>query len=260
MQDSTLSRTLRTSIGPVRHGVLALIVVALTLALSPTRAFADGDPASDVLAQQSLFLPQDAGLTSTQQAQLDALLASASRNGFPIRVALIASPSDLGSITELWKQPQSYARFLGLELALVYHGPLLVLMPDGLGIVGVKPQDAVHRAIAADTRSTTLGSRALTAIQQLATAAGHRLSIPVIKPSIRHGSTDVIAWLVFAVGAIMIAAAWTASFRQRPFGARHGHQTSRPDVYVQLGSENPRTPLTSCRSLGTPERHQAASR
>lgn len=206
--------------------MLALVVVALTLALSPTSACADGDPASDVLSQQSLFLPQDAGLTSTQQAQLDALLASASRNGFPIRVALIASASDLGSITALWKQPQSYARFLGLELGLVYHGPLLVLMPAGVGIVGVKPQDAVHRAIAADTRSTTLGSRALAAVQQLARAAGHALSIPRIKPSIRHGSTDVIAWLVFAVGAIMIAAAWTASFRVRPPRLRYLHRTS----------------------------------
>ena len=226
VQDSTLSHTLRTSIIRVRHGVLALIVVALSLGPGAGHASADGDPASDVLAQQSLFLPQDAGLSGTQQAQLNALLARASHDGYPIRVALIASPSDLGSITELWKQPQSYARFLGLELGLVYHGPLLALMPDGLGIVGVKSLDAVHRAIGADTRSTTLGPRALTAVQQLATAAGHALSIPIIKPSIRHASTDVIAWLVFAAGAIMIAAAWTASLRQRPPRRRHAHQTS----------------------------------
>ncbi|MGB9186183.1 MAG: hypothetical protein WCB67_19200 [Solirubrobacteraceae bacterium] len=216
MQDSTLSRTPRTSLLPVKHGLLAAIVVVLAMALNPTSAFADGDPASDVLAQQSLFLPQDAGLSNTQQGQLEALLASASRSGFPIRVALIASPNDLGSITELWKQPQSYARFLGLELGLVYHGPLLIVMPDGLGIVGVNRSDAVKRAVAADVRAAKLGSRALTAIQQLTTAAGHPLSIPSVKPSLRSPPTDTTAWLVFAVGAILIALAWATSFRQRP--------------------------------------------
>ena len=105
MQDSTPRRTLRTSLGPAAHGLLAVVAVVLAVALNPTSAAADGDPASDVLAQQSLFLPQDAGLSSTQQSQLGALLSSASRHGFPIRVALIASPSDLGSISELWKQP-----------------------------------------------------------------------------------------------------------------------------------------------------------
>jgi hypothetical protein len=46
-----------------------------------------------------------------------------------------ASRSDLGSVTELWRQPQSYARFLDqeLSLSLVYHGPLLVAMPGGFG-------------------------------------------------------------------------------------------------------------------------------
>ena len=188
----------------------------LAVALNPTSAAADGDPASDVLAQQSLFLPQDAGLSSTQQSQLGALLSSASRHGFPIRVALIASPSDLGSISELWKRPESYARFLGLELGLVYHGPLLVVMPDGLGLFGVSRPDLATRALAAGARLTTLGPRALEAIHQLAAAAGHPLPIPSIKPRLRRGSTDFIAYLVFALGALLIALAWNASLRERP--------------------------------------------
>ena len=217
VQDSTLSRTLRMFVRPATHGVLVtIVVVVLAVALSPASAIADGDPASDVLAQQSLFLPPDAGLSSAQQAQLGALIASASRSGFSIRVALIASPADLGSITELWKRPQSYARFLGLELGLVYHGPLLVVMPNGLGIVGISRGDAVARAVAADVRSAKLGPRALTATQQLAAAAGHPLSIPSIKPVIGRRSADVTAWLVFAIGAILIALTWTASLRERP--------------------------------------------
>ena len=60
-----------------------------------------------------------------QQAQLVALLAAARRSGYQLRVALIASSTDLGSVTELWRQPQSYAQFLGQELSLVYRGPVL---------------------------------------------------------------------------------------------------------------------------------------
>ena len=37
------------------------------------------------------------------------------------RVAIIASPPDLGSVTELWHQPQNYARFLAQELTLIYR-------------------------------------------------------------------------------------------------------------------------------------------
>jgi hypothetical protein len=51
-------------------------------------------------------------------------------------VALIASPSDLGSVTALWRRPQSYADCLGQELSLVYGGPVLVVMPDGYGLYG----------------------------------------------------------------------------------------------------------------------------
>ena len=46
---------------------------------------------------------------------------------------MIASPTDLGSVTELWRQPQNYARFLAQELSLLYRGPLLVVMPNGYG-------------------------------------------------------------------------------------------------------------------------------
>ena len=89
-----------------------------------------------VLAGQSLFFyPQDAASWLRQDAQLNALLTAAHRDGYLVRVAVIGSRSDLGSVTALWRQPQSYARFLGQELALVFHGPLLVVMPNGYGFV-----------------------------------------------------------------------------------------------------------------------------
>ena len=101
-------------------------------ALAPI-ARGDGDPGSDVLVYQDLFVGPDAGLSIPQQARFGGLLKAAARSGFPIRVAIIAKPSDLGAVTGLWRKPRAYARFLGLELSLAYKQRLLVVMPNGFG-------------------------------------------------------------------------------------------------------------------------------
>ena len=49
-------------------------------------------------------------------------------------MALIAHRSDLGSIGALWNKPNVYSGFLGTELSLVFHGTLLVVMPNGYGV------------------------------------------------------------------------------------------------------------------------------
>ena len=53
----------------------------LAAAWHPHLARADGDPASDVLASQTLFLPQDAGIPHGDQERLASLLNSAQRSG-----------------------------------------------------------------------------------------------------------------------------------------------------------------------------------
>jgi len=75
-------------------------MLALACGSFATAARADGDPASDVLATQSVFLPQDAGIPIAQQGQLTSLLWASSSSGYPIRVAIIATKSDLGSVTD----------------------------------------------------------------------------------------------------------------------------------------------------------------
>ncbi|MCL2770594.1 MAG: hypothetical protein FWD42_10900, partial [Solirubrobacterales bacterium] len=77
---------------PARALVCAA-VLALAWGWSAASARADGDPASDVLATQPLFLAQDAGVPPRRAAQLASLLDEAQRSGAPIRVALIASPA-----------------------------------------------------------------------------------------------------------------------------------------------------------------------
>ncbi len=96
-------------------------------------ARADGDPGSDVLVYQNLFVAADANISIPQQVELGNLLTSADKAGFPIRVAVISQPADLGAITALWRKPAAYASFLGTELSLAYAQRLLIVMPNGFG-------------------------------------------------------------------------------------------------------------------------------
>jgi hypothetical protein len=201
-------------------------MLALAGAWAPTSAKADGDPASDVLATQSLFLPQDATVPPAQQAQLAELLREAARSGYPIRVALIASATDLGSVTALWNQPQNYAQFLGQELGLIYHGPLLVVMPSGFGLYHVHPISTAEHALATGPNPRSgIGAAAITGIRNIAAAAGHPLAPPAATSNPSAASGSPFPWIVFAIGAILIALAWIASLRSRPL-SRPGKKPS----------------------------------
>ena len=202
------------------RSVPALAAVAMLMLVAAPPASADGDPASDVLAQQSLFLPQDAGLSPRRQAELAGLVQEASRSGYPIKVAVVASVTDLGSVTALWNQPQLYARFLGQELSLVYRGPLVVVMPTGIGlsVLDTKRATTGNRALAGLRRSaqTDLGPAAAAAIRRLAATAGINLATPVASGRGHPAATDGAGWLAFAIGAVLIVVTWTLSLRARP--------------------------------------------
>ena len=112
------------------------LVVALLLgacALAGT-ARADGDPASDYLYTLKVFLPFDVKVPKARQRELVSLVEATNRSGYAIRVAVIGSSYDLGSVTSLWRQPRTYARFLGAELQFLYAKRLLIVMPNGFGI------------------------------------------------------------------------------------------------------------------------------
>jgi cytochrome oxidase Cu insertion factor (SCO1/SenC/PrrC family)/thiol-disulfide isomerase/thioredoxin len=111
--------------------LVVLVVVAMGSLASVARA--DGDPGSDVLVSQNLFIGADANASVKQQLEVGDLLQAAARAGFPIRVAVVSAPDDLGAVTALWAKPRAYARFLGIELSLAYKQRLLVVMPAGLG-------------------------------------------------------------------------------------------------------------------------------
>ncbi len=218
--DGDCTRTL-SYFSPVRQCAVLILTGAMiaSAAAWPTSAAADGDPASDVLVSQPIFLPQDSGATADQQAQLGAIESAAQKSGYPIRVALIATPSDLGSIGALWRQPQNYAQFLGQELSLVYKGTLLVVMPNGFGVYHVGQQPGAGRSALAGTQppgSRQLVGATLTAIERLAAASGHTLPAAGSAAVPGSASDDTSSWLALAIGAAVIVAAWTASLRASP--------------------------------------------
>lgn len=160
--------------------VAALLLTAALLAGFAAQARADGDPASDFLLSQQVFvLLQQSGMPPAQKA-LTEVVASANKAGFPIRVAVISSEYDLGSVSVLWKKPQTYARFLGIELSLAYKGPLLVAMPNGFGFNWPGHSTAAaYRSLAkvkAPPGEVGTLTAAQAAVRRLAAAAGVHLS------------------------------------------------------------------------------------
>ena len=74
-------------------------------------------------------------------------------------------------------------------------------------------------------RRERLASGALAAVRTLAAAAGHPLPGEIVVrnvPSGASGSASVLPWIVFVLGLVMIAIAWTLSLRARPLGSRRG--------------------------------------
>jgi len=161
--------------------VVAVLAVCAAGVLAPA-ARADGDPGSDVLVYQNLFVAADANISIPQQVELGDLLTSADQAGFPIRVAVISQAADLGAITALWRKPAAYADFLGTELSLAYAQRLLIVMPSGFGFnwqghsasAAYQVLDRLHIG----PGGTGLATAAQTAVRALAQASGIRLAAP----------------------------------------------------------------------------------
>ncbi len=187
---------------------LALVLALALLAVPAARG--DGDPASDYLITQPMFLPFDAHIDESSASELAALLAASKKAGFEIRVAVISSRIDLGAVPVLFRKPQVYAHFLGQELFYWYKHELLVVMPNGYGVYrhGPAPADqaAVDALPAAGSSSgpalVTAATRAVRAI-----AKRHSLSLPAV--SVRRGSSassDRIVIAGAAAGAALLTA------------------------------------------------------
>ena len=68
----------------------------------PGSAQANGDPASDVLLTDKVFLPFEAPISASAKSDLQKTVDEATAKGYPIRVAVIAFTGDLGTAVSLW--------------------------------------------------------------------------------------------------------------------------------------------------------------
>ena len=153
---------------PVRLAVITAILASVALIAAPG-GIADGDPASDVLVESRLFNPIDSASRWRRRRGSRRCLNASARAGFPIRVALIAARTDLGTVTPLWRDPGNYAALSRHRaLAQLYGGQVLVVMPSGFGLHGpahgphaVTPAEAAVRATAPGAGPAAGDGRAL---------------------------------------------------------------------------------------------------
>lgn len=159
----------------------AALLAALLLLCTPAVARANGDPASDYLLVQSVFLPFSAKVDPGATADLSDTIREADKVGFRIKVAVIGTRYDLGTAFSLYNKAQKYSEFLGLELSFQYRDHLLVVMPEGFGSsIDGKPDPrgikVVRRLPAPGTDTTKQVEAATEAVRRLAAASGHVLA------------------------------------------------------------------------------------
>jgi hypothetical protein len=197
---------------------LALVLAAAVLA--PSGAFGDADPASDVLLDASVFYPYTPTVQAPIQNALNAETAAAARADFPVKVAIIASPVDLGGIPDLYAKPQQYAEFLDEELSFQSSPPLLVVMANGYGAQRLGP-GATRRlsTLAKPTsgQSDALARAALAAVPEIAAAAGHPIAALRVQARSSSAGLGTGAWLaVVAVAVLLVVAGIGLRRRARP--------------------------------------------
>jgi len=202
--------------------VISALAGALTL-LAPAAARANGDPASDVLLTDQVFLPFEAPISNSAQNDLRKTVGEANKKHFKIRVAVIAFTSDLGTAVSLWKHPQSYSEFLGKEIAFVYTGPLLISMPSGFGFYDEGRPVANEKQVLAKMKPgstpTPLADSTTAAVRALAAAKG--ITLP--KPSSGSSATRDRLVLGAAVLAFLLILVFPARLIRRR--ARGGEQS-----------------------------------
>jgi hypothetical protein len=215
------------------RAVICLLLCALVAGTAASVARADGDPASDYLVSQPVFLSYDAKIPPPQQRKLVAAVASANKQGFPIKVALIWSSYDLGSLAGLFGQPRGYAKFLDIEDSKCWWGGscsggrfktttrLLVVMPKGLGFAQWKHNPAAgYRALAGIKVVPTpagLADAATTGVIKLAAASGVKVSTtggPGLTDQ-SSGGTSRVEIIAAVVVAILLGAAALLLVRRR---------------------------------------------
>lgn len=186
-------------------------LAALVAMLLPATAWANGDPASDVLLTDNLFLPAQPPSGDTVR-RVREVIDRAREAGQPVRVAIIHTPRDLGSAANLFGHPREYAHLLGGELRdPAAHGgegtqdALIVVMPAGYGTSNVPPGvDRELRSVElpAEAGPDELGAAAGYGVQELARGAGHPIEATFERPEAGGGGALTVVLVVVGLAAL----------------------------------------------------------
>lgn len=192
---------------------LALALAVLLIAM-PATAHADGDPASDILLGQDVFYPYAPNVVSKPlQAALNGMVKASKQKGFPVKVALIASVGDLGSVPQLFDDPQKYADLLTQEIAFNSKPRVLVVLPAGIGgnNLGDRAGPALKDVtVPSDGGADRLAQTALVALGKLTVAAGKPVPVPHVASSSGgsgKGGSKTSPLIVFGVPVALVALA-----------------------------------------------------
>jgi hypothetical protein len=206
--------------GLLLAGLAAGAILAQTVGI----ALGNGDPASDVLLQQDIFLPYQPQVCKQVKMALDTATRRSSAAGYPVKVAVIGSISDLGSVPQFFGRPSEYADFLGKELSSfsthiqkrVAGVPLLVAMPQGLALThaDTPANDVVKQIkVSSDADPNALARAAVKAVPEIATAAGH----PIQPVKVESGCTKKQSTvLLFTIPILLLLAAGLLIRFRRP--------------------------------------------
>jgi hypothetical protein len=199
---------------------VALLAAAAIATVSVPRAHADGDPASDVLLGENVFYPYQPATSKSLMASLNSATSDASKEHFPLKIALIASPVDLGIIPQLLGKPQAYAKYLDYEISFNSKQPLLVVMKDGYGVEGLPTAATTAAAkLSPPTGGTPdeLAQAALAATGKLAAAAGHPIAgVKTTSASSGGGGGGNTVLLIVLIVAALGTAGALIAVRRRP--------------------------------------------
>jgi len=193
--------------------VLALAAVLAGSAAGTARA--DGDPASDVLLSDNVFLSFQSPYGSAEGRALEALAKQAKEQGFPMRVAVITQLADMGSVGGLYGKAQRYADFLASEIRFVYRGTLVIAMngkPGGFGVHGPGATPAARRELermklpSSSPTAAELARLAAVAMQRVAAASGHQLTAPSATAKTKTSSRLLRLFLIAALALAALGA------------------------------------------------------
>jgi hypothetical protein len=189
----------------------ALTLLAVLVVWPVSAAHGDADPASDTLLYANAHFPYQPNLVSKPlEKALDGMLKQTKAKGYNVKVAIIAAPTDLGGVPQMFTQPQQYADLLTRELAFNTKPKVLVVLPSGIGgnNLGDGAAGALSKiTVPSDPKADDLARTAMDAVSALAKANGTPVPLPQVKAGAKRGGGGTSPVLTFGLPVLLVLAA-----------------------------------------------------